>query len=244
MIMNGGQATGAYPARVAERKTKSGAGVPKSKTGATSANRPARLGRPPATSSAETRRRILDTARKTFGDMGYDATTNRTLAAEAGITTGALYHYFDSKVDIFLAVHVDATEQADRRFRTTDAEQGTFIEKLHMALETAHALHREDPTLARFLGTARTEIGRHPELRAAYETHDPQRDYFHALVDHGIKTGEIAPEDGDIADSLMRAIIRGLTLGVSNDLERHRLAIDGLKRLFSGTMLRAPANLD
>ena len=62
---------------------------------------PRRLGRPPDTSSEETRRRILESARLCFAANGYEATSNRQLADSAGLTTGAIYHYFGSKRDLF-----------------------------------------------------------------------------------------------------------------------------------------------
>ena len=61
---------------------------------------------------AETRRRILDVARQSFAELGYGGTTNRHIATKAGITTGALYHYFDSKLDLYLAVQQYVDEVA------------------------------------------------------------------------------------------------------------------------------------
>ncbi|MEN9553234.1 MAG: hypothetical protein RLY24_829, partial [Actinomycetota bacterium] len=46
-----------------------------------------KLGRPSATDSIETRDRLIEVARASFATIGYDATTNRTVAAAAGITT-------------------------------------------------------------------------------------------------------------------------------------------------------------
>ena len=45
-----------------------------------------RLGRPPDSSSAETRGRILDVARGCFAEFGFEATTNKTIASAAGVT--------------------------------------------------------------------------------------------------------------------------------------------------------------
>jgi AcrR family transcriptional regulator len=61
-----------------------------------------RRGRPPATDSADTKRAILDAARRLFAERGYGAVTNKDVATAAGITTGALYHYVESKLDLYL----------------------------------------------------------------------------------------------------------------------------------------------
>ena len=50
---------------------------------------------------SETERRILETAKKEFLERGFQGTSMRRVAALAGVTTGALYGYFDSKEKIF-----------------------------------------------------------------------------------------------------------------------------------------------
>lgn len=49
------------------------------------------------TKSARTRSAIIDAALKLFRERGYDATTMRAIAAEAGVSVGNAYYYFDSK---------------------------------------------------------------------------------------------------------------------------------------------------
>ena len=50
---------------------------------------------------SETERKILETAKKEFLERGFHGTSMRRIAALAGVTTGALYGYFDSKERIF-----------------------------------------------------------------------------------------------------------------------------------------------
>ena len=70
---------------------------------------PRQLGRPPGSSSAETRARILDVSPcQTFADLGWEVTTNKIVAEKVGMTGAALYHYFDSKLEMYRAVHDDA----------------------------------------------------------------------------------------------------------------------------------------
>jgi AcrR family transcriptional regulator len=49
------------------------------------------------TKSARTRSLIIDAALKLFRENGYDATTMRAIAKEAGVSVGNAYYYFDSK---------------------------------------------------------------------------------------------------------------------------------------------------
>jgi AcrR family transcriptional regulator len=76
----------------------------------------ARLGGPPAADSTGTRRRIVETARKAFATYGYGAATNRGVGAETGVTAGAIYYYFGSKLDLYIAVNDDVQERVYTRF--------------------------------------------------------------------------------------------------------------------------------
>ena len=49
------------------------------------------------TKSARTRSAIIDAALRLFRERGYDATTMRAIATEAGVSVGNAYYYFDSK---------------------------------------------------------------------------------------------------------------------------------------------------
>ena len=50
-----------------------------------------------ANASPERRRELLDTAAEVFAAHGYNATTVRRIADEAGMLAGSLYYHFDSK---------------------------------------------------------------------------------------------------------------------------------------------------
>jgi len=50
------------------------------------------------------RQRLLDAAAQLFVDQGYAGTTLRQIASAAGIKAGSIYHHFDSKDELFIAV--------------------------------------------------------------------------------------------------------------------------------------------
>jgi AcrR family transcriptional regulator len=60
-----------------------------------------RTGRRPGT--PETREQILAVARRRFGSRGYDATSLRAIAAEAGVDPALVIHYFGTKQRLFAA---------------------------------------------------------------------------------------------------------------------------------------------
>ena len=51
-----------------------------------------------------TRERILETARRLFGERGYEATSIELVLESSGMARGALYHHFASKAELFDAV--------------------------------------------------------------------------------------------------------------------------------------------
>ncbi|CAM5386380.1 TetR/AcrR family transcriptional regulator OS=Streptomyces tendae OX=1932 GN=GUR47_18690 PE=4 SV=1 [Streptomyces tendae] len=62
-----------------------------------------RRGRPPRTESADTRDRILTTAREEFSERGYDKTSVRGIAKAAGVDPALVHHYFGTKEQVFEA---------------------------------------------------------------------------------------------------------------------------------------------
>ena len=199
------------------------------------ASKTPRLGRPPASSSAETRGRIIGVARRCFAEHGYEATTNRMLASEAGITTAAIYHYFDSKLDIYKAVLDEVQERVYHLFATAERDADTFVDKLEAVYEVAYDLNRADATLARFLGSSRIDRLRDPELAEALGVSDTRGEgFFEAIVDRGIETGEVAKRDREPVISYIRAFNIGLTDGLSGDHGEHRQAVDGFMLVLRG----------
>ena len=197
-----------------------------------------RLGRPPATDSADTRRRILDIARASFAAGGYDGSTNRDLAAEVGLTAGALYHYFGSKLDLYLAVHDDLQQRVYGQFNeATDGADG-FLAKFEAVLDTAHMLNKEDPTMAAFLGVVRTDMRRHPEIQEQLGEHSDRRDeFFVRLVDAGVASGEISKKNRAVVNEFVAMILIGLTDGVSDDAKRHERAVAAIKMALRGELI-------
>ena len=199
-----------------------------------------RLGRPPAGDSAATRARILDAARRSFAERGFGSSTNKTLAGDSGVSTAALYHYFDSKLDLYVAVHDDVEGVVYGCFAEAIVDESTLIGQIEALLDAAYRLNGEDPTLARFLGSVRIDVRRHPELA---ERLGPalrrQAHFYRQIIDTGIRTGEIDLADERRVSVLLRTVLIGLTDAVSDDLDDHRLATDALKSLLEGKLLRS-----
>jgi AcrR family transcriptional regulator len=71
-----------------------------------------------ATTRAEvTAQRILDAALTLFRKQGFDATTMRDIAAEAGVATGAAYYYYPSKEAIVLDFYQQSSNDMQPEIR-------------------------------------------------------------------------------------------------------------------------------
>ena len=75
----------------------------------------------PSVKGLTTRRNIVDSATTLFTERGYEATSIEVVLEKSGISRGALYHHFDSKEALYVAVLeavearvADATAAASR----------------------------------------------------------------------------------------------------------------------------------
>ncbi len=59
------------------------------------------VGRRPG--NADTRGEIVEAAKRVFADKGYDGTSLRAVAREAGVDPALVHHYFDGKAALFVA---------------------------------------------------------------------------------------------------------------------------------------------
>lgn len=199
---------------------------------------PRRLGRPPAADANATRERILVHARTTFSELGYSATTNKHLASNAGVTTGAIYHYFDSKLDLYRAVNEVTQQTVYDRFEQVVADATSFLSGIESVLDNAHDLNNTEPSLARFLGAVRIDVRRNSELRDIFRHSTQRREmFFESLVDLGIRSGEIDVGDRARMVALIRVMLIGLVDAVSDDPAVHRAAVEGIKLLLEGKLI-------
>jgi AcrR family transcriptional regulator len=99
---------------------------------------PAEAGRTKTRKGEQTRAQILDTALRLFRERGYEETTMRAVAEEAGVSLGNAYYYFKSKEHLIQAFY-----------------ERTHHE--HMAA-SREVLARERGLRERFLGVMRAKL--------------------------------------------------------------------------------------
>jgi AcrR family transcriptional regulator len=89
---------------------------------------------------------IMVSAKKLFGERGYDKTPMEEVVRLSGVTRGALYHHFAGKKGLFLAVFEDALDEITARIYKAQQESFNAWENL---LASTHAFFRAsiDPEL-------------------------------------------------------------------------------------------------
>jgi AcrR family transcriptional regulator len=107
--------------------------------------KPRKRGRPPGLSAqgAAARSRLYETAIGMISARGYEATTLREIAKEAGVSVGLLYRYFPSKQAVILALYDELSADFARQAGTMNPGKwrGRFIFALKTSLRTL-APHR------------------------------------------------------------------------------------------------------
>lgn len=82
--------------------------------------------------AAETRKAILENARKEFLAHGFAGASLRIIASGAGVTTGALYRHFSGKYALFEALVSPVREEVIRRFRQQTDEYISLLDSQGM----------------------------------------------------------------------------------------------------------------
>nr|WP_245653276.1 TetR family transcriptional regulator [Herbidospora sakaeratensis] len=76
----------------------------------------------------------METALRLFRERGYDATTMRAIAAEAGVSVGSAYYYFASKEQLIQAYYDQAQSAHEAASREILARERAFAPRLHGVL--------------------------------------------------------------------------------------------------------------
>ena len=85
--------------------------------------------------AAQTRAGIVDAALSLFRSGGYDATTMRAIADEAGVSLGSTYYYFSGKEELVQAFY-DQIQVEHAVAAEAALEQASFADRLRGVLES------------------------------------------------------------------------------------------------------------
>ncbi|MDD9937225.1 MAG: TetR/AcrR family transcriptional regulator [Myxococcales bacterium] len=197
----------------------------------------ARVGRPPGKSSEQTRADIVAAALEQFVRVGYERATNRAIAEGAGVTAGAIYGYFASKTELWVAVVEETIDQLMPRLRAAAESAPTARAALSAIVKEQLTIEQHvGPT--RFMASIPVELQRHPELAEAMAA---QPGAFYELivevVTRGKHNGEISRDNAEKAVAVFIAGMIGLSIhGGTMPRDHAEAAVAGFVELLEGTL--------
>ncbi|GGS78643.1 TetR family transcriptional regulator [Planobispora rosea] len=79
------------------------------------------------------RQRLLGEATRLFAERGFESTSVQEIVSAAGVTKGAMYHYFDSKDDLLHEIYARVLRLQTDRLNHFAGAPGPVAERLHAA---------------------------------------------------------------------------------------------------------------
>ena len=198
------------------------------------------MGRPPASDSAETRKRIIHAAREVFRSVGYAGATHIAIATSAELTRPAINYHFTGKralFDFVVEANVDIVDAA----LAVAAGESTLRGRLR-SFTTAVCVDAEVHAAMAFLAAAALEHRRHPELRrGGGGACTSLRDFLKTSVTSAVECHELRGdvEVSSVVDTLY-AVLIGMALygGDVSDGRRRQDRIDAMMLLLTGDLFK------
>ena len=97
----------------------------------------------------ESRVRIMDAALELFGRDGYDGTSVRAIAAQAGVSVGLLYHHFEGKEALLHALFEASMADVRASFAEAEAGGSTHGSRIERLVRASFAILRRRETFWR-----------------------------------------------------------------------------------------------
>ena len=206
-----------------------------------------KLGRPTSCFGIDTRKRLLFEARRSFASEGFDATTNKRLAQSVGITTAAIYHYFPSKVELYVAVFTEVQDLVCKTIENSIRIDADVSQNITTMVDALACLTEREPALVAFVISVSSEAHRHPEVLEAVR---PVRGRVGCsllkMCDQAISRGEVHKEiSAQALEDVLSIVLSGLARFnmVYKDPHRTSELIGAMKLFLTGAAFRVESRV-
>jgi AcrR family transcriptional regulator len=161
---------------------------------------------------ASRRAEILEGARRAFAAYGYEGATVARLEEATGLSRGAIFHYFDSKLDLFAALAL----AENRRYIDLMIERGFD--------DAMRSMANEDPEWLGMLLEIEGRLRHDPAFVEKLEGTSADSDRFRAWLAEAQERGEFRQDVdvlhiGRFASSLLNGIALRVAGGDETDVE-------------------------
>lgn len=149
----------------------------------------ARIGRPAATIEGQTvPERLIDVARRLFAEQGFESTSVQDVVRAAGVTKGAMYHYFSSKDDLLHEIYARVLRMQMERLESVVAQDLPPAERVHAAAAdvVATTIESLESTTIFFRSLHQLSVAKQQEVRRERRRYHQT---FRALIEEGRADG-------------------------------------------------------
>ncbi|MEV7727810.1 TetR/AcrR family transcriptional regulator [Streptomyces sp. NPDC087917] len=132
--------------------------------------------------------RLLAVATRLFAERGYDRTSVQEIVEAAGVTKGALYHYFGSKDDLLHEVYARMLRLQQQRLDAVAGSDAPVEERLRAAAAdvVVTTIENLDDAMIFFRSMHQLSPEKYKQVRSERRRYHER---FRALVEEGQRTG-------------------------------------------------------
>ena len=157
----------------------------------------------------ETKDLIFRTAKKLFAKNGLTDTTMDDVAKEAHIGKGTIYHYFDSKEQVYTLIIEQDMDEVKKELEKAVAAEGTPDKKLAAYIMVRMKLMSRFSSFYQMFKT--DYIDYYGYIRKAYEKYqDFENGNIRQFIKDGVEKGVFQVEDQEFVSFVIVQTIKGL----------------------------------
>lgn len=184
----------------------------------------------------DTQRRVLAITRQMVADGGWSAAQIALIANRAGVATGSVYRYFDSKVALCVQVLAEVSEREIEVVSAIVDAGGDATSRLRDAVATFVRRASRQPKLAYALIAEPCEREL-DEARLTYRAGLARQ--FSRLIDEGIASGEFVARPSDLLSTCVTgAFMESLVGPLARDSNLDKAEIDALAQQVADLCVR------
>lgn len=133
--------------------------------------------------------RLLSMATRLFAKQGFDRTSVQEVVEAAGVTKGAMYHYFDSKDDLLHEIYARLLRTQTERLERFAGAEGTVAERVHAAAAdvVVTTIENLDDATIFFRSMHQLSAQKQRVVRSQRRTYHER---FRRLIEQGQRSGE------------------------------------------------------
>lgn len=176
---------------------------------------------------AEKRERIIRAAVREFADRGYELANTNHIAEQAKISVGSLFHYFDTKENLFLfIVQFGSAIIEQYAGQVVRDEEKSVAEKIECLVRLAVKMTREEKTLIR-LYHEMSSLGNHDLMAKVPQSLESfTAKHYARMLEEGQGKGEVRQDlDVRLAAFTMDNILMALQYAYACDYFRIRFQL-------------------